>query len=77
MFFPAGGFVGVGPVAVAVAVDVFVGVVPLVVAVAVAVAVGVVPPPPPHAVPGPQGWPLPAGPLLVHGSLPDVQKADV
>jgi hypothetical protein len=39
--------------------------------------VGVPLPPPPHAVAGPQGCPLPAGPLLVHGSFPCVQKADV
>jgi hypothetical protein len=37
------------------------------------VAVGVAPPPPLQDVAGPHGWPLPAGPLLVQGSLPCVQ----
>ena len=31
----------------------------------------------PQAVGGPHGWPLPGAPLLVHGSLPCVQYADV
>src|SRR4051794_604606 len=39
--------------------------------------VGVGVEPPPQAVAGPQGWPLPDAPLLVQGSLPCVQKAEV